>query len=504
MTTNAAPYGINVPWDSAYLCKRCGGLIYYDVSTKRELCLNPECRDYPKEIVVYGTREADLKFLYGQFAQIEKNLGQMIRTCDYGFLARSLLEMRRKIVTEFFTSGRMHIDSFLVSNDILSFIPKYKSLGIRKDARTLETIVQLYKQYSDRLHMTEDFKEGRYVLTRKPPNLLLRLKYYDVVVEEIWPSYGLVDIKSMPKADEFRYHEVIQKLISEHVAIPTADYGPFFDNLWPLAIGFQYLVKRDYATSLKYQYTVTPTDLANILSMIASLRDNEVTTLPIMNLLLHFVSQPQRVKDFTDYVGMLSGDGGKAPILFRTEGDVMLDRRTMLLFFILLHTQHVASSTTQSGQQVIDSRKQQAGTEYETYVRTKLEQKGYHCMPRSTQVARRDYDQIGISESERKILLVETKFRDPSASSFSRHTLIDQEFTPTEDGLLAQAIKHQGRYDLIFQKPQLFQAKLGLESKIADYAIKAYLVTKFTPLMHSYGSVRIMSERQFRTTILGE
>lgn len=504
MTTNDAPYGIKVSWDSGYLCKRCGGLIYYDIATKRQVCLNPACQDYPKAIEVYGTEEADLTFLYSQFAQIEKSLGQMVRTCDYRFLALSLLQMRRNIVNEFFTSGRMHIDSFLVSNDILSFIPKYKSLGIRKDARTLETIVQLYKKYSDHLDMAEDFKEGRYVLTRKPPNHLFRLKYYDVVVEEIWPSYGLVDIKSMPNVNDFRYHEVIQKLISTHVTIPTTDYGPFFDNLWPFAIAFQYLVKRNYATSVKYQYAVTPTDLANILSIIASLRDNGVKTLPIMNLLVHFVKQPQRDKDFTDLIGMLSGDNGKAPILFRTNGDVILDRRTMLLFFILLHTQHIASSATPSGQQVIDLHKQQAGTQYETYLKTKLEEKGYRCMPCSTRVARRDYDQIGISESEREILLVETKFRDPSSSSFSTHTLIDQEFTLAEDGLLPQAIKHQERYDLIFEKPQLFQAKLGLKSNIADYAVKAYLVTKFTPLMHSYGNVRIMSERQFRTAILGE
>lgn len=504
MTTNDAPYGIKVPWDSAYLCKRCGGLIYYDIDTKRQVCLNPACQDYPKEIEVYGTTEADLKLLNSQFEQVEKNLGQMVKTCDYRFIALSLLQMRKNIVNRFFTSGRMHIDSFLVSNDILSFIPKYKSLGIRKGARIIETIVQLYKKYSDQLHMTEDFKEGRYVLTRKPPNNLFKLKYYDVVLEEIWPSYGLVDIKSMPNVNNFRYHEVIQKLISRQVTIPPNDYGPFFDNLWPLAIGFQYLVKRDYATSLKYQYAVTPADLANILSIIASLRNNEVTILPIMNLLTHFVKQPQRDKDFTDFIGMLSGDSGKAPILFKTNGDVMLDRRTMLLFFILLHAQHIASSVTPSGRQVIDLRKQQAGTDYENYLKTKLEEKGYRCMPRSTQIAGHDYDQIGISESQCEILLVETKFKDPSPSSFSRETLIDQEFTLAEYGLLPETIKHQERYDLIFEKPQLFQTKLELKSDIADYAIKAYLVTKFTPLMHSYGDVRIMSERQFQTAILGE
>lgn len=219
MINNNPPYGINVHWDSAYLCKRCGGLIYYDVTTKTENCINTGCQNYPKGMELYGAEEADLKFLNSQFEQIEKNIGQMVRTCDYRFLALSLLQMRRSIVARFFTSGKMHIDSFLVSNDILSFIPKYKSYGIRKDARTLGSIVRLYKEYSDRLKMIEDFKEGRYILTRKPPKSLFRLKYYDVILEEIWPSYGLVDIKSMPNINDFRYHEVIQKLVSEQGTI---------------------------------------------------------------------------------------------------------------------------------------------------------------------------------------------------------------------------------------------------------------------------------------------
>lgn len=142
----------------------------------------------------------------------------------------------------------------------------------------------------------------------------------------------------------------------------------------------------------------------------------------------------------------------------------------------------MASSATPSGQQAINLHKQQAGTEYETYLKTKLEEKSYRCMPCSIRIAGLDYDQIGISESQREILLVETKFKDPSPSSSSKHTLIDHEFTLDKYGLLPQAIKQQERYDLVFQRSLLFQKKLGLESNIEEYAVKAYLVTKFTPL----------------------
>ena len=82
-----SPYGINLPWDSEYLCKKCGSLIYYDIATKIPACLNSECQDYPEAVELYGTTEADLKFLNSQFAEVEKKLGQMVSTCDYKFLA---------------------------------------------------------------------------------------------------------------------------------------------------------------------------------------------------------------------------------------------------------------------------------------------------------------------------------------------------------------------------------------------------------------------------------
>ncbi len=149
MEMDDKPYGINCSWDSEYLCKKCGGLLYYDMETKEDHCFNSQCLDYPKGIEIYGTQEEDLKLLNRQLADIERGLGQIISTCDYKFLAWILLERRRRIVQKFFTSRIMHIDNFLLSNEILLFIQKYKSLGIRNDPLTLRAVLQLYKEYSD-------------------------------------------------------------------------------------------------------------------------------------------------------------------------------------------------------------------------------------------------------------------------------------------------------------------------------------------------------------------
>jgi len=348
------------------------------------------------------------------------------------------------------------------------------------------------------LKLIEDLKEGRYLLARKPiNNKIFRLKYYDVIIDEIWASYGLVNLQSSIDVNGFRYHEVIQEIIKSQGTITSADYAPYFDRLWPFAVSFQYLVKRDHSTSLKYQYSATPTDLANILSVIFSLKDNNLITVPLMNLLQHFIVQPLRDKSITDFIDLLSGNNDKIPIVSKTNGSIILDRRTLLLFFILLYSQHLPSDSEPSGQQIIAQHKQEAGGDFEEYLNNRLGTIGYYCLPPSTSIGGLDYDVLAFSDSNQEILLIEAKFRDPSPSSLSANTLIEQEFVYEEDGLLPQAIRHQQRYDLLFEKPDLFRKTLGLKKNIQDYTVKAYIITKHTPLISCYGNVQVTSEKEF-------
>ncbi len=499
MKRNNKPYGIERSWDSEYLCKKCGGLLYYDMETKKDYCFNAQCEDYPKGVEIFGTEQADLKLINSQLADIERELGQIISACDYKMLAWFLLERRRLIVQKFFTSGIMLIDDFLLSNEILLFIKKYKSLGIRKDPLTFKAILRLYRVYAEQLKLLEDLKEGRYLLARKPiENKIFRLKYYDVICEEIWAGYGLINIKSRLDVNTFRYHEVIQKIVSTEKTVISVDLAPYFDQLWPFAISAQYLVKRNYASSLKYQYLVTATDLANILSIIGSLESGRLISVPILKLLEHFIKQPVRDKDFRDFVSMMTGNNDKVPMAFEINGSIVLDKGTLLLFFILIYTQHLPSLFDDiSGQERMSQNKQQASVDYENFIKEKIERIGYCCLPRSTNIGGRNYDVLAFSETKQRILLVETKFKDPSSSSFSRHTLIKQELTYKKYGLLPEVISHQERYDLLIKKGKLFQKKLGLKKTIENYSVEAYFVSKYSPLISCYGNVRVVSEKEF-------
>lgn len=504
MKRNYKPYSIQCNWDSEYLCKNCGELLYYDIETNEIHCFNSQCKAYAADIDIFSTDEVDLTLLYQQLSEREAMLGQMIKTCDYDSLVWFLLERRRRIVQRIFSTQHVLIEQFLLSNEILLFIKKYKSpLGIRTDPSIFMAILRLYRrEYSNILNLLEDLKEGRYLLARNPLNRIFKLKYFDIVENEIWASYGHVNLQSTIDVDKFRYHEVIQKIVSsqdETSSIETRikDFAPYFDRLWPFQVSFQFLVRRNYSTSLKYQYPVTPTDLANILSIIVSLKDDELTAIPQMNLLQHLIRQPFRDKNINEFINMLSGYNDKIPIVIKTNGSIILDRRTLLLFCILMHSQHLPSGSIISGQQHVAQFKKEAGYDFENYIISKLESIGYHCLPPSTRIAGSEYDVIASSESNQDILLIEAKFKDPSPSSFSADKLIEQEFTFEKYGLLPQVIKHKNRYDLLFQRPDLFQQKLGLKSDIHNYNVRPFIITKYTPLISAYGDVHVMSEKDF-------
>ncbi len=491
------PYGIERSyWDSDYLCNNCGELIYYDLKTKGEYCFNTQCGEYPDSIELYSTEEEGLKRVNGQLKNIEKRLGDIVRTCDYNSLALALLDNRRQIVQDFFSSGKMRFDDFLHLNETLLLIKQYKSLGIRKSPLVFGAILQLSKRFIRHLDMLDGLKEGRYLLAKKPSNRLFQMKYFDIIVNEIWPGYGLVNPETAPDPKDFHYHEAIRKSIRPVGEVLGTDLALYFDQLWPLAISLQYYFKRNYRASLQYQYDITAVDIANILSIIASLKNNQLNIIPSINVLRHFIAQPIRSKAYESFIDLLSGDNNKVPIVFRINGNIAFDRRTLLLFLVFTNSQFADAQVGINGPQRIAQLKQGAGRIYENLFKGIVEGFGYLCLPSSINIGGRDYDIIGYSEAIKEIVLIETKFKDPSPSSLSARTLVKQELTYEEDGLLPQAIKQQERYDLITQRGELFRDKLGLQNDIKEYNIRAYVVTKYTPLISRYRNVRVLSEKE--------
>ena len=109
---------------------------------------------------------------------------------------------------------------------------------------------------------------------------------------------------------------------------------------------------------------------------------------------------------------------------------------------------------------------------------------------------RREYDVVGCNEEKKLIVIVEAKYRDLTTSSFSKERLVDRELLG-EDGVLRWAVSQQERLELMPKNAARFNEKLKFKFEFTDYKRKAFVVTKFVPIIKKYREVGVLSYPQF-------
>jgi hypothetical protein len=144
--------------------------------------------------------------------------------------------------------------------------------------------------------------------------------------------------------------------------------------------------------------------------------------------------------------------------------------------------------------------KDKASKIFEERARTFLKNKGYKVVPREVRgkfggVSSR-YDILAAHEDKSIILIAEAKYRDPSPSSLNEEGLMRQEVLGG-DGALAWAVGEQERLDLMPRNPERFAGLLSLERAFESYQRKAYVITKFRPIIQRYREVDLASLPEF-------
>ncbi len=80
-----------------------------------------------------------------------------------------------------------------------------------------------------------------------------------------------------------------------------------------------------------------------------------------------------------------------------------------------------------------------------------------------------------------------------SPSSISAPTLVEQELMEPEEGLCYEVETHKTRVEYLIQNLGMFKQYLKPHSDIRSYQIRAYVVTKHTPLISQYKGINILS-----------
>ena len=181
----------------------------------------------------------------------------------------------------------------------------------------------------------------------------------------------------------------------------------------------------------------------------------------------------------------------KVPIMVPVGNRVILDPLTLLYFVIHLHGQAIENDRLRNGRGITLMKKKAANI-FEAKVRNELHKYGY-TGPDTVVKVKYEYDVLGISEAKKQILVIDAKFRDVSPSSISAHTLIAQELMEPKEGLCYELERHRIRVDYLLNNRGLFKRHLKPAKDLHDYRVRAYVVTKHTPLISQYKNIGISS-----------
>lgn len=497
---------------SDYICPECGGLIYVESKTGKEICINNKCCNFPEGLSFSSiTPEKDPR-LFKELRKLhEELLLEIASNCDRMSLTKYLYSKRMKLIDTLFSSGIMSSISDLITlNEFLLILNNLTVIGNISDNNYFESLYDRMKKALEQLNFIEDVQNFRYLVSIQAGMSAYRLKYL-TAINDVYKSYGIISSESLPElSDIFPFIEIQESVTDDVDAKPENDMADFLEQLWLFMLAMKYVFSLHYRISKQYKYKVQSVDMAFLFSILHSIKGEDILTVSLDNFRKHYEKNKQGYEEyskdnnkeyslrplnaiFSEYA--LSTEN--VPIMPIVNDYIIIDRKTLLFFILFLFgLDESTESEFKSGQERIIRKREKSGQYFEQQIRNKMKELGYFG-PDEPVIEKYEYDILKLHEEKKLIILGDAKFRDISPSSISGLTLIDQELLEPNQGLIAESEKEMLRLEYFLSNIEKFRKYLQPQSDWKEYKIEAYLITKHTPLIDRYKDVKIFPYKAF-------
>lgn len=482
---------------SDYLCDACSGIIYCDSDDAvRQFCINSSCQRRNNTFTILDPSGKASSRLHKELEEEEARLLALIESCDHEALAMYVYGMRLALINSVVTGVMPSIPMWHAIGDLLILMNIHPPRGSDRSETTFDLIIKMSYKRSKHLNFLEDVQNnGRYKIVQPPggETRVIMMKYL-LPVHDMLKVYGLAASGNLTdESDLFKFQDIDELVISDVDLKPGLDMADFFNTLWPYVITLRYGFGLYYRTSLQYRYTPARVDIPYIPGVSYSLKSKEPLFVPRENLSRYFSKYEKygEGRTFDQIMAEYAESHEKVPIMVPVGNRVILDPLTLLYFVIHLHGQAVGNNKPRNGRDIALMKKKAADI-FEAKVRNELHRYGY-TGPDSAVKVKYDYDVLGISEAKKRILVIDAKFRGMSPSSISAHTLVKQELMDPEEGLFYEVERHKTRVDYLMRNLGLFKQHLKPSGALHIYQVRAYVVTKHTPLISQYKNIGVLS-----------
>ena len=435
--------------------------------------------------------------LYSELKVEETRLLALIDACNHESLALYAYNIRRGLIETALKKGVMpSIPLWHAIGDLLILMNLHPPCGSDKSQSNFKSVVAMSYNRTKHLNFIEDVESGRHKVVHYPNGTMsvVMMKYLEPV-HDMLKVYGLASSGDLVgESNLFKFQDIDELVIKEVELGPVVDMADFFDSLWPYIVTLRYAFSLYHRTSLQYRYMPARVDMPVIMGLLYSLKLGKTFLIPKQNVARHFAKYDAftQGRTFDQFLEEYVMNDHKVPIMVSVGDKVISDKLTLLYFVIHLHGQYIVANRRNGGNDSISEMKKEAANVFENKVRSELRKYGY-TGPDSAVKVKYDYDVLGISEEKKRILVVDAKFRDISPSSISASTLIQQELLELGQGIQYEADRHITRVDYLRKNLGLFKQCLKTTGDLSTYEVRAYLVTKHTPLVSQYKDIGILS-----------
>ena len=500
---------------SAYVCLECSGLLYRLPSTPRqESCLTLGCSQRDHRIAeVLAVSLGTQPILEAETEERESKIVAQLKKWKRGKLATRTWAARRDISLQMFDSGQMtSIGRFHDLEELLILLNRHPhvSSGYLDSTSQFESLLDLVHEWADGLRWVESLEHKRFALINFEGMRVAVAMSYENAIQELYATLGYVQRKPSESTRLFPYQTVEQVVSETFERRQTGGWGDAIAPLWPLILSLRYVLETSHRGALQHHYQPDASDMSVIFGWYQTtveLGTNGIV--PAKDTVVQTGQYQQQfdelglTKSGNEFIAKYVTNLQLVPIIVSSDLGWHLDRPTILLYLLYLHSQLERDTTVLEyrGRGLLDEAKDLAAIEFENWLRKELTSRGFECLEMPLKLPGKrhtkfEYDIVALSEIRGLIVIAEAKYRDPPPSSLTGDNLVTQELAGA-DGLATHARTQQERLE--YFKDHLVAGTTGLnpQNPLYTYVIENFVVTKHIPLVHQYRETTIVRAFEF-------
>lgn len=351
----------------------------------------------------------------------------------------------------------------------------------------MSALADTFIEHHSLANYADELTSKRYVLTE---NRVLQLKYLKVF-SDLLRNYGIVSRKTQKNAFEYDDIDLRTDFAAEYKK--GDDLSIYFKRFWRLMIQLDYLFNYLYPQANSYAYDINRNDIGFLLSIRFSIDSGVAVLAKDKFKALLTRNNPDEATHRKFFQSVTAPN--RIPILVPCSEGHLAGKMTSLLFVLYLLSIY--------SERITNEGKERASVIFENKIRVDLRTKGYSVPsdgPFKLWTSGPEYDIIALNPQKMKVLLVEVKYKDITASSLNGTLLIKNELENPKSGLLAFAKEQQDRRDFFVKNIAEFKKKLSVLD-LEKYEIELWIITKYEPLIVRADDVRITNAENFLKSV---